>query len=93
MYRDNSMLQKFTSKNLEFIIERQKKCAEIKILRDINRKFYVFVSLARFIRKRTILNQIPYLGTDNVSFVIGQLGKDFLLREDFKTVVPVEPTI
>ena len=70
IYRDNSMLQKFTSRNLGSITVPHKNNAEVKITIfhcDIKRKLYTTVSLAKFINTNNILNNIPYMGNVEVN--------------------------
>ena len=69
IYKDNSMLQKFTSRNLGSIIVPHKNSAEVKIIVfhcDIKRK-HVTVSLAKFFRRNNILYNIPYMGNVKVN--------------------------
>ena len=70
MYRDNSMIQKFTSRKLGSIIVPHKNSAEVKITVchcDIKRKLHVTVSLAKFFRRNNILHNIPYMGNVQVN--------------------------
>ena len=70
MFRGNSMIQKFTSRNLGSIIVPHKNSAEVKITVchcDIKRKLHVTVSLAKFFRRNNILRNSPYMGNVEVN--------------------------